>query len=190
MSKRKRKNVKEQAAKYECDYNFLSLNQMIDIQAEAYYRAIKKIELEKAVENIPNYDKKLLKWYDFVLLILNVLFFPWKINKKFSISDRIYDNILTLTVSIILHGIGGILWIIGLCTFGYNVYEVIINGITFTFLILLIIALLLFLFGSMFILAGDKFIQEDDSYKIHAYSASVIALMSCIISIVALFLRK
>lgn len=189
MNKRKKKKVKEQVAKYEYNYNSLSLNQMIEIQAEAYYRAMKKIDLEKSEENITNYDKKTLKWYDFVLLVLNIMFVPWKINRKFRISDQIYDNILVLAVSIMLHGIGGVLWLIGLCTFVYDVYIVITNGVTLIYLVLFIIAILLLCFGSMFILAGDKFIQEVDSYKIYAYSASVIALMGVIISIVALFLR-
>lgn len=40
--------------------------------------------------------------------------------------------------------------------------------------------------GSIFILAGSAFSKEIDSNKIYAYSASVIALISCMISIIAL----
>lgn len=39
---------------------------------------------------------------------------------------------------------------------------------------------------SIFILAGGAFEKETDSNKIYAYSASIIALVSCIVSILAL----
>lgn len=47
-------------------------------------------------------------------------------------------------------------------------------------------SLVILLFGSIFILAAGVFEKETDSNKIYAYSASVIALVSCIVSIVAL----
>ena len=42
MSKRKIKRNKENIIKY--DGNYLSQEQMIEIQAEAYYKALKRIE--------------------------------------------------------------------------------------------------------------------------------------------------
>lgn len=40
--------------------------------------------------------------------------------------------------------------------------------------------------GSIFILAGNAFGKETNSEKIYAYSASILALISCIVSILAL----
>ena len=48
------------------------------------------------------------------------------------------------------------------------------------------IAFVLLLLGSIFILAGGEFEKETDSNKIYSYSASIIALVSCIVSIIAL----
>lgn len=184
MSKRKRKNVKEQVKKYE--YNCLSQNEMIEIQAEAYYRAMKKIELEKIETKIPSRDKKIVKWYVFVLFMLNVIFFPWKISKKFSINDRIYDSVLVLFVSMALQVIGSVMWLVGLGVIIYIFYKIIIGELLPAFFVLLLIAVVVFFFGSILVLAGDKFSQEMDSQKIYAYSASVIAMISCVASIIAL----
>lgn len=40
--------------------------------------------------------------------------------------------------------------------------------------------------GSIFILAGNAFGKETNSEKIYAYSASILALVSCFVSILAL----
>ena len=47
-------------------------------------------------------------------------------------------------------------------------------------------SLVLLPLGSIFILAGGEFEKETDNNKIYAYSASIIALVSCIVSIIAL----
>lgn len=60
---------------------------------------------------------------------------------------------------------------------GENVEEI----ISFSF-----IAFISILFGSTFVLAGGEFEKETDSNKIYAYSASIIALISCIVSIIAM----
>lgn len=47
---------------------------MIEIHAEAYYRALKKIELEKIKTNEPVGDNKDVKWYINMLFLLNLFF--------------------------------------------------------------------------------------------------------------------
>lgn len=187
MSRGNRRKTKEQIVKYEC--SLISQERMIEIQTEAYYRALKKIEQEKAESKLPVRTKKNMKWYVQVLFALNVIFFPWKINKKFNINNRIYDSILVFFVSGALQMIGGAIWLFGIITILYEVYRAIIYGIFDTFFALFFIAIFSLLFGSIFVLSGDKFSQEMDSYKIYAYSSSVIALISCAVSIIALLLK-
>lgn len=79
MSKRKSKN-KEQILKYESSN--ISQEKMIEIQAEAYYRALKRIEAEKTKDDEQKHEKKKYKWYENILFVVNVLFWPWKINNK------------------------------------------------------------------------------------------------------------
>ena len=80
MSKRKRKIDKRQIIRYET--NNMNNEEIINIQAEAYYRALKRIEDEKAKADETKKEKKRYKWYENVLFVLNVYFFPWKVNKK------------------------------------------------------------------------------------------------------------
>lgn len=180
MGKGNTKKKKYTATK---DENNLIISNMVDIQAEAYYRALKRIEQEKLQSNQRINNKKKKKWYIDLLLLLNVLFFPWKINKHFKINNQIYDNILVGFVSSGLQLLGTIVWVIGLLSFMVmidkikNIQEVIIT---------FYIGIVSLFFGGIFIIAGDGFSKEQDSNKIYAYSAGILALISCVVSIISL----
>ena len=187
MSKRNKKKSKNQIVKYE--YNSMSQDCMIEIQAEAYYRALKRIEQEKSELEVPVSNKKVTKWYMKILLVLNVCLWPWRINKYFRINERIYDNILVAFVSAVLQGFGGIMWLFGMIGTIYGVYKIITMGVSLTLIIFFVIAMLILFIGSTFVISGDKFSQESDSFKIYAYSASIIALVSCVVSVIALLIK-
>lgn len=166
------------------EYN-ATREQMIAIHEEAYYRAIKRLQDEgkQTEREIP---KKKYKWYDNFFLFMNVFFFPWKICKKYTINNTIYDSVLVLFVSLILTMVGGFMWLLGVIGTVWQVYQLLIrrNIFELEFLVLMVAATV---FGSLFILAGKQFEKETDSAKIHAYSASIIALVSCVIAVIALF---
>lgn len=163
----------------------LAQEQMIEIHAEAYYRAFKRLEEEKTDTSTPTKEED--RWYTKLLIILNVMFFPWRINKKFSVRKRIYDSVLVISVSAILKFSGLLMWLAGILSLG----KVIIELIAFKRLSLnmatIAISFLMVVMGSLFTLAGKEFEKEDDSNKIYAYSASVIALVSCVVGIIAVF---
>lgn len=184
MSRRKTKKHKQQIVKYES--NNISQEQMIEIQAEAYYRAFKRIEDEKSKEDEQKPERRKYKWYEEVLFCINVFFWPWKISKRFSVSNKIYDSIPVMFVSGVLRFVGGFLWLAGLVGLGAEVYSLLIGKIISNYLVTCSISLVLLPLGSIFILAGGAFEKETDSNKIYAYSASIIALVSCIVSILAL----
>lgn len=184
MSRRKTKRQKQQSVKYES--NNISQEQMIEIQAEAYYRALKRIEDEKTKEDEQKPERRKYKWYEEVLFCINVFFWPWKINKRFSVSNKIYDSIPVMFVSGALRLVGGFLWLAGLVGLGAEVYSLLISESINNYLVTCSISLVLLSLGSIFILAGEAFEKETDSNKIYAYSASIIALVSCIVSIIAL----
>ena len=72
MSKRKYNKKNEKTIKYE-SANFTK-EQMIEIQSEAYYRALKRIEAEKIEDsNVPN-EQQNSKWNEDLKFILNVVF--------------------------------------------------------------------------------------------------------------------
>ncbi len=184
MSRRKTKKQKQQIIKYES--NNMSQEQMIEIQAEAYYRALKRIEDEKAKADEQKSEKRKYKWYEEVLFCLNIFLWPWKISKRFTINNRIYDSVPVMFVSGILQLVGGLMWLVGMVSLGAEVYNLIIRKVTNGFFVTSAVSIVLLSLGSIFILAGGEFEKETDSNKIYAYSASIIALVSCIVSIIAL----
>ena len=192
MSKSKRgKSTKTSIIQYEC--NNLSQEEMIEVHAEAYYRALKRIEDEKAKENEKVKENEVMvnkkyKWYENVFFMINVLLWPWKINKKFAIKEQIYDSVLVIFVSMFLHGVGVVAWAFGAFTLICELLKLVnINiGLNDDWAVGISISMLSLVVGSVFTLAGDAFRKETDSNKIYAYSASIIAMISCVISLIAL----
>ena len=175
MNRRIYKKKKEQIIRYIC--NDISQEQMIDIQAEAYYRALMKVEKEKNDEvnkkneenkkNEQNEQKKKHKLYQEILFVINVVFWPWKINKKFHVGNGIYDSLLVLFVALVLYFCGFIMWLAGIIIILYAIYTIAklgIDGIN-----IFLWSLISMLIGSTFILAGKEFSKETDSNKIYAY---------------------
>ncbi len=157
------------------------------VKAHQIIEEKRKVEVEK-IQKSKNSNKKMdkEKWYIKLLFILNVLCFPWKINKRFTINNQIYDGILVLFVSLVLGLVGAIVWFIGICTIVHDV-VLLCQGMAWdAFVGMLGIGVLLMMFGSLFTLAGDEFSKVSDSNRIYAYSASIIALISCVVTIVSL----
>lgn len=185
MNRRIYKKKKEQIIRY--IGNDISQEQMIDIQAEAYYRALMKVEKEKNEENKKNEQneqKKKHKLYQEILFVINVVFWPWKINKKFHVGNGIYDSLLVLFIALVLYFSGFIMWLAGIINILYTIAKLEIDGIN-----IFLWSLISMLIGSTFILAGKEFSKETDSNKIYAYSASIIALISCVIGAISMIKR-
>lgn len=185
MGKRKSKKNKE-IVQYESSN--LSQEKMIEIQAEAYYRVIKRIENEKEIKSEKEIENKhtevrKYKWYENILFVINALLWPWKIHKNFQLKDNIYDNVLVVFISIIMQILGTVLWLFGIIIILSN-FFINNNGIITT----VAFAIFSLTFGSMFILAGGQFSEEKDSNRIYAYSSCMLALVGCIIAIVAIIL--
>lgn len=189
MGRRNSKKKKTEILKYDC--SCISEKRMVEIQAEAYYRALKKIEQDELEIKEPETDKekptKNNLGHD-ILFLLNVIFLPWRISKKFKLKDNVYDNLLVLSVSGILQIIGTIVWLLGLVM----VFDE-ISGISkkepfsiSTLIIIISVGIMVIIIGSIAILSGREFSKETDSNKIYAYSANIIALLSCVVSIIAI----
>lgn len=180
---RRKKYKKNNDKPLQLNNNFTK-DQMIEIHAEAYYRALKRINDENN-RHIPK-QSKYYKWYEYILFTLNIIGFPFVLSKKFNLNNHLCDSILVLFISAILKTIGIILWF-------YNGYSIIV--IIYHFIIGLskknalahiMYSLLKMLLGSTLYLGGIEFSKESDSNKIYAYSACIIALISCAVSIIAL----
>lgn len=171
----------------------LSDERMVHIQARAYYRAIKKYSEEsKAKEKQEEVIKRAsYSFVENILFVLNVFCFPWKIQKKFNVNNRIYDSILVLFVTAILVISGTLIWGTGLFSIIYTLMQLIKHAIDLKiFIISLAVGMLMMEFGSIFIIAGNEFSKVQDSNKIYAYSASILSLVSCIVAVISLMLVK
>lgn len=185
MSKKNKKNnLKNMQYINRC---MLSQEQMIEIQEEAYYRALKRIEQEHILnkELKGKMKKKKFKRSERVLLVLNALFFPWKINKNFFIDNQIYDCVLVMSTFMIMTVVGSLMWALGI---GWLIDILIVRRIDSMIEDISKCLVLLFL-GSAFILSGKAFEKETDSTKIYAYSASIYALISCIAAIITIAVK-
>lgn len=183
MGKRKKERV------IKCGCGGISESRMIDMQAEAYYRALKKIEQEKLNYEEQAVEKKSDNGIMDLLFILNVMFFPWIIHKRFRVNKQIYDSILVLFVSGVLKIIGSLAWLSGIILVIVQIYQIIGANIVSTITVF-INGVSLILLGSILVLSGTQFYKEEDSNKIYAYSGSIIALISCVVSIIVLITTK
>lgn len=167
--------------------NNISKEEMIEIQAEAYYRALKKIEQDrfKAEEQAnKEQEKHKIKWHINILWFLNVFLFPWKLHKRFIMKSQMYSGALVLLISFAIKFIGTLMWIFG---FYYIISNIaMVKNEIFSFIGILSIGMVAICYGSIFILSGDDFSKETDNNNIYAYSACIIALISCAVSIFAL----
>ena len=184
MSK-KGKKKKVQTIKEEC--RFISEERLTEIYTESFYRALKRLDEEKenVQERSPN-QKKGRIWCTNALLALNLLFFPFKINKHFKLNKSLYDGILVVTISAGLECFGALVWAAGMYKLISDFSDIFDKGMSTMLLASLPIDLVFSFFGSFFYLAGKSFGEEKDSNKVYAYSASILALVSCIVSLVAL----
>ena len=89
----------------------------IHMQAEAYYRAMKRIEAEKdekPVEVAP----KINRLYR-ILYVLNFLVFPFKIFGKVKLKEAAYNMSIVYVISLIMWCVGLIAWMTGLILIPY-----------------------------------------------------------------------
>ncbi len=188
MRKKGQKTTKSKIQNYQiCN---IPENKLVEIQTEAYYRALKRLEEEKKEEeNNDAIQGEKENFFMKILFILNICFFPFRINKHFQLREQIYDSIPQFFVCFILRTSGFLMWVVGLAYPFFVIRSGNIEGNFQSYLYHLFVDLFIFLFGSLFYLSGNAFNKETDSNRIYAYSASIFALISCIISLVAIIIH-
>lgn len=173
----------------------ISRETYVEMQAEAYYRALKRLDEEKAErsrEEAQSVVKK--KWYVKMKEFLIIVFLPLIATKRLKEKKSLYNSILSLCVTIALEGIGSILWIFGIsgifvCAKKF-VYEIGLGMLTICGNLLCVaLFFVVMIMGAFFFVSGDSFSNETDNYKIWSFSASCLALVGCIISVVALIIE-
>ena len=162
-----------------------SKEQLIEMHAEAYYRALKRIKEEQSEETISLEESKKTKKIKDILFYINVVFWPWKIGRRFRVNNHIYDSILSVVISCMFKLFGLCLWLFGIYAIPHGIVSITLK-IPNAWLLVFPVSLALMMWGSIFIIAGKEFEKEKDSNIIYAYSASILALISCLLSLVTL----
>ena len=159
---------------------------MVRLQAEAYYQAMKRYDEEKEIQESKEENISKIARKD-IGLISNVLLWPWKINEKYKINNRIYDSILVIIITTLFSTCGTLLWGGGCITFITAIFKKCIGEISVGIMIIdFVLSIGMIMFGSVFIVSGNEFSKVTDSNKIYAYSASILAAVSCVIALIAL----
>lgn len=150
------------------------------MQAEAYYRAMKRIEDEK--DEKPVEDAPQINCLYRILYVLNFLIFPFKIFGKVKLKEGAYKLPVVFAISLIMWCVGLIAWMTGLILIPYLMT---IGRLPFD-ISLGALSLILVFVGSMLIIGAREFEKEEDNNQIYAFSATFLALVSLCVSIVSL----
>lgn len=182
---RKKKEIKSVNEVIKSPSNF-SINDCVEIQTEAYYRALKRIENEKSSNNHKIGNAHLSK-KELASLFINVLFRPKHIQKIGK--THIADSLLSLFMSLFFDLIGYSIRVIAAILIFYNIVVLITSGINTSSLIFIVFGIFLVMFGGFFN-ASSKEIENEKNYeKLYAYSASIMAVFAVIISAITLIIQ-
>lgn len=184
--KKKRRNEKSSPVNMPSSMSNYSYDECIDIQAEAYYRALKRIESEKyCLEQMPATEP--LSKRDKVHFFFNIFFHPKKLKIK---REHLADNLLVIIVTTTLDLIGYLLRLIALSLFAYSIYSFFkFPAQVTTNILYAVIAIPLKFLGGIFNASSVEIENGRDYNKLYAYSASIMSVLAVIIAMVALLMR-
>lgn len=158
--------------------NFFSKQEIIEIQAEAYYQAFKRIEQDKA--EVPQAKTKRC-WWETTLLLLNIILFPWKLHKKLAIKNM-PETLLGSLIVLVLMVFGCITWFLGIASL---IAIIFITSTTYK-LMLLPFSILLTIIGSEFIIASNSLDRIEETTKIENFASSIMGTLAVIIALISL----
>lgn len=192
MHRRKRK------IKHSRHMSRLEKENLIEIQAEAYYRALKQIDkenhsLEKFVAI--NQEEQRTKKQN-LLLFLKLIFIPRKLSAELK-SSSFADNFLSFLVSIIIGTIGAGLRLCALLLPFVGILKLYIDCVATSADISMWIAaldyfafsILLALFGSLFTITGEELSKMKDTEKLYAYTSGIMGALALIVAVISMLIR-
>ncbi|MCI2046879.1 MAG: hypothetical protein LKJ90_04095 [Faecalibacterium sp.] len=172
-----RKRTSEKKQPMQVIYPF-SKEEQIEIQAEAYYKALKRMESEKIAKEP---TQKLSQW-EGGWLVAKAIIWPFHVSKKFSV-EKAPDLLLSTIVITILYVIGFVLWMGGIGTIAIAfLHNAELAQRAFTF----IIGLCFLLFGSEFILSAKGVDKIEESFKIESYASGMMGTLAMIVALISL----
>lgn len=117
------------------------------------------------------------------IFVVIALFAPFLCKRLYKIKDDMHVQALVLLISGVLIFIGMVSWVLGIFSIFYFFLKA--DALYERWMTVLITLGLLFL-ASMLIFSGEAFSKENDSSKIYSFTSCVVAIVSCVISAIAL----
>lgn len=184
--KKRHRNEKPSPANMPPYMNNFSYDECVEIQTEAYYRALKRIESEKNHQEQIATAEPLSK-KDKVHFLLNIFFHPKKLKIK---REHLADSLLVIIVATTLDLIGYLLRLIALSLFAYSIYSFIkFPTLVTTNILYVVIAIPLKFLGGIFNASSVEIENGRDYNKLYGYSASIMSVLAVIIAVIALLIR-
>lgn len=115
------------------------------------------------------------------LKVLMLLLWPFGIGKHLKTENRFHDDFLSVLISVPFVFVGIFVWLFGLLSVGYSIYTHV--------LLSALVGIIMWMLGSFTIMAAISFSKEKDSMRLYAYAACMLALVSCIVSFISLFME-
>ncbi len=190
MSKklRKRKNTNSRIEQPVMP-KYYSKDEMIEMQAEAYCRALemaedrKKKKFDEAKEKARN-----IKFKEKMKLLFWMLIIPNKAREKVELREDITNGLFAIVSFFFVAGIGHVIRILAIIFGVCLIIALKTNSILFIDLIFILpIIIFAFIFGSILILSGQEIAEERDPSKTNTYTTGVFALVSMIVALISLF---
>lgn len=161
---------------------YFSSTALADFHAELH-KPKKEDYDENIIEDKRSENSRVTELLEVILFIFIPMAYR---NKKFVGGKSLYDNVLQIGVGAIMMFLGVAVWVLGVVAvfyvgiYGPAIGEGKIVGISF--------GIVIWLLGSLVVMAAIDFSNEKNVDKIYRFSSCVIALISCIISIVAMII--
>lgn len=167
----------------------LSKTELVEIQTEAVYMALKKLENERKEENNKNVPKEGIKWSKMLLQILCIIFLPWtSFTRRRKGAIKIYDAAI-IGVSYLIHFVvGGFSYLCGLMLIISIFYCNLFADGWMIVIIAFLLAISLFGFGGLIIWISSELIDETDISKIYTYANTVITILAFIVASISLLI--
>lgn len=181
-----KRKVNKKTVNNSMEMNNITGERFVELQAEAYYKAIKRIEDEKTkVDNVVE-ERKSSFWQD-IKFVGNIIFLPRKAKEKYDLRNDMTNGIFSMFSSVIMWVIGCFVRLAILFVLLIDVCSVINNTMHISYAFVdFLICIFLAIIASMFILSSEEIAKERDRDRTMSYTSNILAMISVVLAIVAL----
>jgi len=184
---RQKRRVKKAEVQPQRMMNNITEDRFLQLQTQAFYDAMKKIEEEKnTVTEVKIEKMSMLQNIGFMLLLI---IWPNKAKEKYDLRDDITNGVFSMISSIIMWLIGNAIKLFAFLVFFADIYCVAVKVINIgIFIVFLFGAFFMGMIGSMFVLSSEEIANERNNSVIMSYTSNIFAAVGIVVAVVAIVL--